>query len=222
MVRFGQVVVGPPGSGKTTYCFGMFQYLEAIGRDAAVINLDPANHGEGLPYTPAVDIEELVSLEVVDKGRVLNPWVHTSHSSALTALCALVLSLCAPCISLACNLVCASQSVMEEFDLGPNGGMVYCLEYLEKNVDWLMERLEGLNKKYLIFDFPGQVELFTHCSCVQNLVQRLQKEDVRLAAVHLVDAYHCGNPSVFISATLLSLMVMLRLELPHINVLSKV
>lgn len=64
MVRFGQVVVGPPGSGKTTYCFGMFQYLEAIGRDAAVINLDPANHGGGLPYTPAVDIEELVSLEV--------------------------------------------------------------------------------------------------------------------------------------------------------------
>lgn len=64
MVRFGHVVVGPPGSGKTTYCFGMFQYLEAIGRDAAVINLDPANHGEGVPYTPAVDIEELVSLEV--------------------------------------------------------------------------------------------------------------------------------------------------------------
>ena len=37
-----------------------------------------------------------------------------------------------------------------------------------------------------------QVELFTHCLCVQNVVQRLQKEDVRLAAVHLVDAYHCG------------------------------
>lgn len=64
MVRFGQVVVGPPGSGKTTYCLGMRQYLKAIGRDAAVINLDPANHGEGLPYTPEVDIEELVSLEV--------------------------------------------------------------------------------------------------------------------------------------------------------------
>lgn len=37
-----------------------------------------------------------------------------------------------------------------------------------------------------------QVELFTHCFCVQNLVQRLLKDDVRLAAVHLVDAYHCG------------------------------
>lgn len=64
MVRFGQVVVGPPGSGKTTYCHGMFQYLKAIGRDAAVINLDPANHGESLPYKPDLDIEDLVSLEV--------------------------------------------------------------------------------------------------------------------------------------------------------------
>lgn len=64
MVRFGQVVVGPPGSGKTTYCLGMHQYMKAIGRDAAVINLDPANHGEGLPYTAAVDIQELVSVEV--------------------------------------------------------------------------------------------------------------------------------------------------------------
>ena len=73
MVRFGQVVVGPPGSGKTTYCFGMYQYLKAIGRDAAVVNLDPANHGEGLPYSPAVDISELVSLEVQYDGARIAP-----------------------------------------------------------------------------------------------------------------------------------------------------
>ena len=29
---FGQVVVGPPGSGKTTYCNGMSQFLSLIGR----------------------------------------------------------------------------------------------------------------------------------------------------------------------------------------------
>ena len=39
---WGQVVVGPPGSGKTTYCAGMQQYLELSGRQVAVINLDPA------------------------------------------------------------------------------------------------------------------------------------------------------------------------------------
>lgn len=46
---------------------------------------------------------------------------------------------------------------MNEFNLGPNGAMLYCLEYLEKNVDWLMEKIDGLSQKYLIFDFPGQV-----------------------------------------------------------------
>ena len=58
---FGQVVIGPPGSGKTTYCQGMVQYLAALGRQVAVINLDPAN--ETLPYTAAADIRDLVSQE---------------------------------------------------------------------------------------------------------------------------------------------------------------
>ena len=28
---FGQVVIGPPGSGKTTYCNGMSQFLSLLG-----------------------------------------------------------------------------------------------------------------------------------------------------------------------------------------------
>ncbi|KAH0453749.1 hypothetical protein IEQ34_018073 [Dendrobium chrysotoxum] len=32
MTGFGQVVIGPPGSGKTTYCNGMSQFLKLIGR----------------------------------------------------------------------------------------------------------------------------------------------------------------------------------------------
>lgn len=60
---WGQVVVGPPGAGKSTYCAGMQQFLTLAGRRCAVVNLDPANDPTG--YTPAVDISELVSLEVV-------------------------------------------------------------------------------------------------------------------------------------------------------------
>ena len=41
-------------------------------------------------------------------------------------------------------------------------------------------------------------------------------------AVHLVDAHHCSDPGKFISAALLSLTAMIRLELPHVNVLSKI
>ena len=34
--------------------------------------------------------------------------------------------------------------VMERMQLGPNGGTLFCLEYLEKNIDWLLERLEAV------------------------------------------------------------------------------
>lgn len=44
----------------------------------------------------------------------------------------------------------------------------------------------------------------------------------RLAAVHLVDAHLCSDPAKYISALLLSLATMLHLELPHVNLLSKV
>lgn len=42
-MSFGQLVIGPPGSGKTTYCFAMKEYFEHFGRQTIIINLDPAN-----------------------------------------------------------------------------------------------------------------------------------------------------------------------------------
>ncbi|KAK9828826.1 hypothetical protein WJX72_002276 [[Myrmecia] bisecta] len=173
---FGQLVIGPPGSGKTTYCNGMQQYLTLTGRKVAVINLDPAN--DALPYECAVDIGELVSLE----------------------------------------------AVQNELKLGPNGGLIYCMDYLESNLDWLWDKLQPLEKDgyYFLFDCPGQVELFTLHSNLKHIVEQLTgKRSYRLAAVHLVDAHLCSDPAKYISALLLSLSTMLHLELPHINVLSK-
>ncbi len=43
MPFFGQIVIGPPGSGKTTYCFYMKEYYEHFGRQCCLVNLDPAN-----------------------------------------------------------------------------------------------------------------------------------------------------------------------------------
>lgn len=68
---FGQLVIGPPGSGKTTYCHGLHQYLTALGRKVAIVNLDPAN--DVLPYKPDVDISDLVCLETVMDELKLGP-----------------------------------------------------------------------------------------------------------------------------------------------------
>lgn len=36
---FGQVVIGPPGSGKSTYCHAMADFLRAQNRKVAIVNL---------------------------------------------------------------------------------------------------------------------------------------------------------------------------------------
>lgn len=30
------------------------------------------------------------------------------------------------------------EEVMEEFKLGPNGALLYCFEFLEANIEWLL------------------------------------------------------------------------------------
>ena len=50
---FGQIVIGPPGSGKTTYCTTMAQYLRQLNRKVAVVNLGKIsifNQPEALNY----------------------------------------------------------------------------------------------------------------------------------------------------------------------------
>lgn len=57
---------------------------------------------------------------------------------------------------------------------------------------------------------------------MRKLVDYLQEWDWRITAVHLIDAHYCSDPSKYLSALLVSLSTMIRLELPHVNVLSKI
>ncbi|XP_070553059.1 GPN-loop GTPase 2-like [Ptychodera flava] len=114
------------------------------------------------------------------------------------------------------------SDVMDNLKLGPNGGLLYCMEYLEKNTDWLQRQLKEHTKdKYVLFDCPGQVELYTHHSSLKKVAGFLQKWNFRLTAVHLVDSHYCSDPSKFISVLLTSLSTMLQMEMPHVNILSK-
>ena len=95
-----------------------------MGRDVAIVNIDPAN--ENVPYKADVDVADLIKLD----------------------------------------------EVMNHFKLGPNGGLVYCMEHLEKNIEWLLTQLNKVKNKYLLIDCPGQVELYTHNDSVHNIVEK--------------------------------------------------
>jgi len=111
---------------------------------------------------------------------------------------------------------------MDEDNLGPNGAVLYALEELEHNMEWLEQRLGELGEDYVLFDCPGQVELYTHHSSLRNIFFRLQKLGYRLVVMHLSDSYCLTLPSLYISNLILSLRAMLQMDLPHLNVLTKI
>lgn len=115
------------------------------------------------------------------------------------------------------------QDVMEEMDLGPNGALMYCFEYLLENLDWLDEEIGDYEDEYLIFDCPGQIELYTHVPILPTIVKHLQQQlNFRLCATYLLEAPFVIDRSKFFSGALSAMSAMILLELPHINILSKI
>lgn len=49
------------------------------------------------------------------------------------------------------------DDVMEDDSLrfGPNGGLVFCMEYFANNFDWLENCLGHIEDDYILFDCPG-------------------------------------------------------------------
>ena len=108
--RYGTIIMGPAGAGKTTFCSSLIQHLKSNRRSCFYINLDPA--AEEFAFEPDVDIKDLITLE----------------------------------------------DVMEELHLGPNGGLIYCFEFLLENIDFLTDPLEEVYNEYLIIiDMPGHI-----------------------------------------------------------------
>ena len=114
---------------------------------------------------------------------------------------------------------------MEEMGLGPNGGLIYCFEFLLQNLDFISEAIEDLTEEYMIvIDMPGQIELYTHVPVLPTLVKHLTQMGglhVNLAAAYLLEATFVIDRAKFFAGTLSAMSAMIMLEVPHINILSK-
>ncbi|KAJ9270099.1 hypothetical protein DTO212C5_3838 [Paecilomyces variotii] len=177
MSKFGVLVMGPAGAGKTTFCSAVIQHLQNTRRSCFYVNLDPA--AETFSYEPDLDIRELITLE----------------------------------------------DVMEELGLGPNGGLIYCFEFLLQNLDFLTQALDPLSEEYLIiFDMPGQIELYTHVPLLPSLANFLSRAgplNISLCAAYLLESTFVVDKAKFFAGTLSAMSAMIMLEMPHVNILTK-
>lgn len=97
--------------------------------------------------------------------------------------------------------------------------------HLLESLDFLSEAIDPLSEEYLIIiDMPGQIELYTHIPVVPKLVQHLTRGgalNVNLCAAYLLESTYVIDRAKFFAGTLSAMSAMLMLELPHVNILSK-
>jgi len=109
---------------------------------------------------------------------------------------------------------------------------------LLENVDWLEEKLTDLYQDdYVLFDCPGQIELYTHLDIMNKLINSLKNIGFNLCSIYMLDVTFLSDDSKFISGVLMfyiknilivhiflnfrALSTMMSLSLPHLTVLSK-
>lgn len=111
------------------------------------------------------------------------------------------------------------QGIMEKYNLGPNGGLVAAIDLISTRIETLIEEINELGVDFLLLDAPGQIELFAFRNTGPIIVSSLAGESKMI--VYLVDAALGKNPAGLISSLLLSASVLVRFQLPQINILSR-
>lgn len=85
--------------------------------------------------------------------------------------------------------------------------------------------MDSLTEEYLIIiDMPGQIELYTHIPVVPELVRYLTRTgalNVNLCAAYLLESTFVVDRAKFFAGTLSAMSAMIMLEIPHVNILSK-
>jgi hypothetical protein len=108
---------------------------------------------------------------------------------------------------------------MEQYELGSNGSLIMANDLIATKIDDIQNEIDVINPDYLIVDTPGQVELFAYRTSGPFFVKNLNAEEK--VNLFLYDGTMITSPANFVSLSLLSTSIRLRLGLPTVNVLTK-
>ncbi|MCS7145028.1 MAG: ATP/GTP-binding protein, partial [Archaeoglobaceae archaeon] len=159
------IVLGPAGSGKSTFVKEFSVFLKSQDFEVKCVNLDPASEPI---YKADFDIRDYVRTE----------------------------------------------EIMLEYGLGINGAMLRSVDLMSKYTEKMK-----LKADYVLYDTPGQMEIFIYSESGLNLITNLRSAIT--CGVFLIDATMVKTPENLVSAILQNVVVMLRLGLPTITAITK-
>ena len=111
------------------------------------------------------------------------------------------------------------QTLMESYDLGPNGSLVMASDMIATRLDEIQNEVETLNPDYIIVDTPGQIELFAYRASGPYIVSNFRSDNK--VTLFIFDGMLVSSPINYVSVALLASSIKLRLKISQVNVLTK-
>ncbi|UCC92266.1 MAG: ATP/GTP-binding protein [Thermoplasmata archaeon] len=109
--------------------------------------------------------------------------------------------------------------IMEEFNLGPNGAQVVAADMMAIQSQDIASAVAEMEADYVLFDVPGQLELFAFRSSSKRILENLGGS--RPALAYLLDPMLVGTPNGYVTSMLLAATVKFRFDAPMLFLLSK-
>jgi len=111
------------------------------------------------------------------------------------------------------------ESLMEEYGLGPNGGLMLASEMMLEIIEQIASDIDDFGPDVAIIDTPGQMEMFAFRDVGARIAEEISDEGK--GVIYLFDAGFCRDPLNYVMNMFLASAINNRFLLPMISVLSK-
>lgn len=111
------------------------------------------------------------------------------------------------------------SNIIDTYGLGPNGAIIMAHDLISTKIQDIQLEVDELNPDYILIDTPGQIELFAYRSSGNYFISNFQADSK--VTIFIMDGVLVSSPINFVSLSLLSTSINLRLKTSQINVLSK-
>ena len=112
------------------------------------------------------------------------------------------------------------EELMEEYGLGPNGGLMLAHDMMSGIVEDLSNDIEDFTPDICIVDTPGQMELFAFREIGAQIAQNLT--DAEKGVIYIFDGVQCRDPLNYVMNMFLASAINTKFFMPQYHLISKI
>ncbi|PWZ00811.1 hypothetical protein BCV70DRAFT_200078 [Testicularia cyperi] len=197
------IVIGMAGSGKSTFTASLYDHLAEQARLEEELRQEAKRDPSAAAAAPPADPASVPTAPYMVN---LDPAVGTLGYE--------------PNVDIRDTVDYAR--VMEQYNLGPNGGILTALNLFTTKFDQVLGILEkrAAEVDHIVLDTPGQIEIFTW-SASGAIVTDALASSMPTVVAYIIDTSRTTAPATFMSNMLYACSILYKTKLPFILVFNK-